>query len=79
MSPKSVAESLPRSVAESPPRSIPGSSPRSIAESKAESIQDEPEMVALSESDDGADEVQVESQKVCGELAEARARIFHTE
>eukprot|EP00435_Cladocopium_sp_Y103_P041575 s815_g11.t1 len=58
--------------------SIPGSSPRSIAESKAESIQDEPgDVVALSD-EDGADEVQVESAKVCGELAEARARIFHT-
>jgi len=77
LSPKSIADSLPRSVAESPPRSIPGSSPRSIAESKAESIQDETgDVVALSDEDA---EVQVESAKVCGELAEARARIFHSE
>lgn len=78
LSPKSVAESIPRSVADSPPRSIAGSSPRSIAESKAESIDDEPgDIVALSESED-VDEVQLESERIRGELAEARARIFHS-
>jgi len=73
---KSIAESDPRSVAESPPRSIPGSSPRSVAESHAQSIDDEP-VVDLSESE-GAEEVQLESERVRGELAEARARIFHS-
>ncbi|OLP90250.1 hypothetical protein AK812_SmicGene28215 [Symbiodinium microadriaticum] len=73
---RSIAESDPRSVAESPPRSIPGSSPRSVAESHAQSIDDEP-VVDLSESE-GAEEVQLESERVRGELAEARARIFHS-
>eukprot|EP00931_Biecheleriopsis_adriatica_P079001 TRINITY_DN52418_c0_g1_i1.p1 TRINITY_DN52418_c0_g1~~TRINITY_DN52418_c0_g1_i1.p1 ORF type:complete len:658 (-),score=205.18 TRINITY_DN52418_c0_g1_i1:67-2040(-) len=73
---KSIAESAPRSVAESPPRSIAGSSPRSIPDDEQVEIDDEPEKGGfISESDDG--EVQVESERISGELAEARARIYH--
>jgi len=75
---KSIAESEPRSIAESPARSIPGDSPRSVEDSADELEEIDtgpPKPLALSDSD--PDEVAVESERVCGELAEARARIFH--
>lgn len=79
---RSIAESLPKSVAESPARSIPGSSPRSISHSEPENIDlddDRPpgaeDIVALSDGE--AEECEFESERLRGEIADARARIFH--
>mmetsp|Transcript_106624 Transcript_106624/g.340201 ORF Transcript_106624/g.340201 Transcript_106624/m.340201 type:complete len:747 (+) Transcript_106624:175-2415(+) len=79
-----VADSPVRDVAESPPRSIAASgSPRSIAESDRR-----PDVANLAEVESDADddvvdlgeaeeEVTLEAERVRGEVADARARIFH--
>lgn len=81
---REVLDSPVRSVGESPPRSIPGSSPRSVPdESEAEQVDlvddVEPQRVVELGSDAEQDDLDchLESLRVSGELAEARARIYH--
>eukprot|EP00933_Yihiella_yeosuensis_P023694 TRINITY_DN18435_c1_g1_i1.p1 TRINITY_DN18435_c1_g1~~TRINITY_DN18435_c1_g1_i1.p1 ORF type:complete len:623 (-),score=175.75 TRINITY_DN18435_c1_g1_i1:111-1979(-) len=78
--PKDIEDSPLREIEDSPARSIAGSSPRSIAESCPEEIDDEPEKEAQKGGQvdsSGEEDVVFEKENVSGEMADARARIFH--